>query len=72
MSPLFLVGYVIDAPAVLVPVLVGAFWRGELGKALLSYPAFFVLRLLNAGEVLKALWLELVMRRPLETYEKGH
>jgi poly-beta-1,6-N-acetyl-D-glucosamine synthase len=33
-SPLFLVGYVIDAPAVLVPVLVGARSRGEVGRAL--------------------------------------
>jgi cellulose synthase/poly-beta-1,6-N-acetylglucosamine synthase-like glycosyltransferase len=71
-SPLFLVGYVIDAPAVLVPVLVGARSRGEVGRALTSYPAFFVLRLLNAGIMLKAVFLELVMRRPLEVYEKGH
>lgn len=71
-SPFFLVGYVIDAPALLVPLLVGALPRGELGRAFLSYPAFFVLRLLNAGEMLKALWVELVMNRPLETYEKGH
>jgi cellulose synthase/poly-beta-1,6-N-acetylglucosamine synthase-like glycosyltransferase len=72
LSPLFLLGYVIDAPAVLVPVLVGALSRRELGRALLSYPAFFVLRMLNAGEMLRALWLELVVRRPLEVYEKGH
>jgi poly-beta-1,6-N-acetyl-D-glucosamine synthase len=72
LSPLFLLGYVIDAPAVLVPVLAGASSRRELGRALLSYPAFFVVRVLNAGEMLKALWLELVMRRPLEVYEKGH
>jgi cellulose synthase/poly-beta-1,6-N-acetylglucosamine synthase-like glycosyltransferase len=72
LGPLFLLGYVIDAPAVLVPVLVGALARRELGRALLSYPAFFVLRMLNAGEMLKALWLELVVRRPLEVYEKGH
>jgi biofilm PGA synthesis N-glycosyltransferase PgaC len=72
LSPLFLLGYVIDAPAVLVPVLVGAYSRRELGRALLSYPAFFVVRVLNAGEMLKALWLELVVRRPLRVYEKGH
>jgi poly-beta-1,6-N-acetyl-D-glucosamine synthase len=71
-SPMFLVGYVIDAPAVLVPVLFGAVSRQEVGRALLSYPAFFVLRLLNAGEMLKAIWLELVVRRPLKVYEKGH
>ncbi len=71
-NPMFLVGYVIDAPAVLVPVLFGAVSRREVGRALLSYPAFFVLRLLNAGEMLKAIWLELVVRRPLKVYEKGH
>ncbi len=71
-SPVFLVGYVIDAPAVLVPVLFGAFSRREVGRALLSYLAFFVLRLLNAGEMLRAIWLELVARRPLKVYEKGH
>jgi biofilm PGA synthesis N-glycosyltransferase PgaC len=71
-SPVFLVGYVIDAPAVLVPVLFGAASRREIPQALLSYPAFFVLRLLNAGEMLKAIFLELVLRRPLKVYEKGH
>jgi biofilm PGA synthesis N-glycosyltransferase PgaC len=71
-SPLFLIGYVIDAPAVLVPVLAGALRRGELGRALLSYPAFFVLRLLNAAMMLKAIFMELVLRRPFLVYEKGH
>ena len=71
-SPMFLAGYVIDAPAVLVPVLFGAVSRREVGRALVSYPAFFVLRLLNAGEMLKAIWLELVARRSLKVYEKGH
>jgi biofilm PGA synthesis N-glycosyltransferase PgaC len=71
-SPMFLVGYVIDAPAVLIPVLFGAVSRREVVRALLSYPAFFVLRLPNAGEMLKAIWLELVARRSLKVYEKGH
>ncbi len=71
-SPLFLIGYVIDAPAVLVPVLAGALRRGEPGRALLSYPAFFVLRLLNAAMMLKAIFMELVLRRPFLVYEKGH
>ncbi|WP_219975963.1 glycosyltransferase family 2 protein [Rubrobacter xylanophilus] len=72
LSPLFLIGYVIDAPAVLVPVLAGACSRGEVLKAVVSYPAFFVLRLLNALIMLRAIWRELVVRRPLLTYEKGH
>ncbi|WP_162924708.1 glycosyltransferase family 2 protein [Rubrobacter indicoceani] len=71
-SPLFLIGYVIDAPAVLVPVLVGAAKRGEVGRALLSYPAFFVLRLVNSAIMFKAIVLELLLKRSLSVYEKGH
>lgn len=72
LSPLFLSGYIIDAPAVLIPMLVGAASRKEVGKALLSYPAFFVLRMVNGVMMLKALWLELVVRKTLSVYEKGH
>lgn len=72
LSRMFLAAYVIDAPAVLVPVLVGACARGEVGRALASYPAFFVLRMLNALMMLAAIWTELVRRKPLRTYEKGH
>lgn len=71
-SPLFFLGYLIDIPAVMVPVIYKAARRGELLKALLSLPAFFVLRVVNAVYMLKALWMELVMRRPLKQYEKGH
>ncbi|MGI8648849.1 MAG: glycosyltransferase family 2 protein [Rubrobacter sp.] len=71
-SPLFLIGYVIDAPAVLVPVLVGATKRGEVGRALLSYPAFFVLRLVNSAIMFKAIVSELLLKRSLSVYEKGH
>jgi poly-beta-1,6-N-acetyl-D-glucosamine synthase len=39
---------------------------------LVSVPSFFVLRFVNAAFLLRALWLELVMRRPLRVYEKGH
>ncbi|AHY47607.1 Hypothetical Protein RradSPS_2324 [Rubrobacter radiotolerans] len=56
----------------LVPVLVGAVRRGEVGKALLSYPAFFVLRLLNSAVMFKAIVLELLLGRSFSTYEKGH
>jgi poly-beta-1,6-N-acetyl-D-glucosamine synthase len=72
LSPYWLIGWVIDAPALLVPVLFGALHRRELGRALLSCPAVFVLRMLNSVEFAKALWLELVMRRPLKVFEKGH
>ena len=71
-NPWLLLGYVIDIPAVAVPVLVGAAKRRELRRALISLPAFFVLRTVNAMYFLKATWLELVMRRSFTTYEKGH
>jgi hypothetical protein len=31
-----------------------------------------VVRILNSVEFAKALWMELVMRRPLKVFEKGH
>lgn len=71
-DPRFLLGYAIDAPAMLLPVIVGAGKRREVRKALASYPAFYVLRLVNSWFMLKAMWLELVMRKPLLVYEKGH
>jgi cellulose synthase/poly-beta-1,6-N-acetylglucosamine synthase-like glycosyltransferase len=71
-SPIPLLGYVIDVPAVAVPVLVGAKQRGELRRALASLPAFFVLRTVNAVFFLRAAFLELVVRRSFNTYEKGH
>jgi cellulose synthase/poly-beta-1,6-N-acetylglucosamine synthase-like glycosyltransferase len=71
-SPWLLLGYVIDAPAVLVPVLVGAARRGEVRRALASVPAFFVLRTVNAFFFLRAAWAELLLGRSLRVYEKGH
>jgi biofilm PGA synthesis N-glycosyltransferase PgaC len=70
-NPWLLLGYVIDVPAIAVPVLVGAARRGEIRRALASLPAFFVLRTVNAVYFLRAAWLELVVRRPLTVYEKG-
>jgi biofilm PGA synthesis N-glycosyltransferase PgaC len=71
-NPWLLLGYVIDAPAVAVPVLAGAIPRGEGMKALASIPAFLVLRTVNALFFLRAIWMELVLRRSFRTYEKGH
>jgi len=70
-SPWVLLGYVIDAPAVLVPVVAGAVRRGELRRALASVPAFFVLRTVNALFFLRAVCAEL-LGRSLRVYEKGH
>ncbi len=71
-SPLFLLGYIIDLPMILVPTLVKAYGRGETGKALTSIPAFLVLRVVNSAIFLEALFKELVLKRTLTTYEKGH
>jgi biofilm PGA synthesis N-glycosyltransferase PgaC len=71
-SPYFVVGYVVDAPVLLVPVVAGAVRRRELGRALASLPAFFVLRIVNAVFVLQALWQVGVRNRPMRVYEKGH
>ena len=70
--PIFLLCYAIDLPAVAVPVLVKGYQRGEVGRVLASLPSFFVLRVVNAVFLLSAAWRELVMRKPLLVYEKGH
>jgi len=72
MSPIFLLGYVLDAPAILVPVLFAAFQRKQLRRAMASLPAFFVLRIVNGLFLLEALWNEFLAGRPLLVYEKGH
>lgn len=71
-NPLFLLGYIIDIPAVALPVLLQAARRGEAIKALASLPSFFALRTLNGFFILEALWSEVVLRKPLLIYEKGH
>jgi len=71
-TPWLLIGYLIDAPAVAIPVLVGAVPRGETRRALASLPSFFVLRTLNAVFFLRAVWSELVMGHGFHRYEKGH
>jgi poly-beta-1,6-N-acetyl-D-glucosamine synthase len=67
-----LLGYALDIPAILVPVLVGAAPRREIGRALASIPGFFVLRILNTIYFIEAIWSEVIRRRPLLVYEKGH
>jgi cellulose synthase/poly-beta-1,6-N-acetylglucosamine synthase-like glycosyltransferase len=71
-DPLILAAYLVDAPVVLVPVMWHAVSRGETSKAIASLPSFFVLRLVNAVFMLRAIWHEVVLRRPLLVYEKGH
>jgi cellulose synthase/poly-beta-1,6-N-acetylglucosamine synthase-like glycosyltransferase len=71
-SPLFLLGYLVDWPAVAVPAMWTAAKRGELGLAVASLPGFFALRFVNAVHVLRAVWSEWVRGRTLAVYEKGH
>jgi biofilm PGA synthesis N-glycosyltransferase PgaC len=71
-SPWVLLGYIIDAPVLLVAVLPEAIRRREVGRALASIPAFFVLRLVNAVFFLRAACAELLLGRSFRTYEKGH
>ena len=71
-NPWLLLGYLIDVPALLVPLMVGAVPRREVGRALASLPAFFVLRLVNGLFFLRAIWFEVVLGRSLLVYEKGH
>jgi hypothetical protein len=71
-NPLVLLVYLVDVPATLVPVLVAARRRGEVRRAVASLPAFFELRMVNGFFMLEALWTEVVLRRPLLVYEKGH
>ena len=71
-NPWLLLGYVIDVPAILVPVLAGAAPRREVGRALASVPAFLLLRTVNAVFFLSAVWKEWIVGRSFRTYEKGH
>lgn len=71
-NPYILLGYIIDIPAIVVPVLVGAIPRREAGRALVSIPCFFILRTVNAIFFLAAIWGEVVRGRKLLAYEKGH
>ncbi len=71
-NPYLLLGYVIDVPAIVIPVMAGALQRNESCRALVSVPSFFVLRTVNAVFFLRAVWAEVVRGRRLQTYEKGH
>lgn len=67
----FALGYVIDFPVVAIPVLVGAWRRAEIKRAIVSLPCYFALRLANCWFLLRALLAEAGGRR-LSVYEKGH
>jgi len=71
-SPFFLIGYAIDIPCIAIPVLYKAIPRGETLRALASLPSFFILRFVNAFYLFEAIWTEIVLRKSLKVYEKGH
>jgi biofilm PGA synthesis N-glycosyltransferase PgaC len=71
-EPWPLLGYVLDLPALLVPVVAGARPRREVRRALASFPGFIVLRFLNTLLFLEAVWSEVIRGRKFVTYEKGH
>ena len=70
-SPWYALGYVIDLPVVAIPVLVGAWRRGETWLAVTSLPCYFALRLANCWFMLRAA-LDEARGHRLATYEKGH
>ncbi len=71
-NPLFLIGYIIDIPAILIPTLTVAIKRKEVFKVLSSIPAFFVLRTVNGIFMLEAIFSEWILRKSFKVYEKGH
>jgi cellulose synthase/poly-beta-1,6-N-acetylglucosamine synthase-like glycosyltransferase len=71
-GPWALLGLVIDLPAVAVPVLNEGRRRREFWKALLSLPSFFLLRLVNAYQMLRAVVMEICFGQKFAVYEKGH
>jgi biofilm PGA synthesis N-glycosyltransferase PgaC len=71
-TPWLGLAYFIDAPAILVPLLIGAIPRREIGRTLASLPSFFLLRLVNGFYFLEAVWSEWLLRRSFRIYVKGH
>lgn len=71
-NPLFLIGYFIDIPAILIPTLTVAVKRKEVWKVITSIPAFFVLRTVNGIFMLEAIFSEWVLKKSFKVYEKGH
>jgi cellulose synthase/poly-beta-1,6-N-acetylglucosamine synthase-like glycosyltransferase len=71
-TPLFALGYFIDAPVMLFPALVAAWRRGEVGKFYMSIPSYFIMRFVNSLFVLEAFWTEMIVRRRLTEFVKGH
>lgn len=71
-NPFVLLAYAFDIPIIVLPVLMAARRRGEMRLALASIPSFLVLRTVNSVFLFEALWSELVMKRRLNVFQKGH
>jgi biofilm PGA synthesis N-glycosyltransferase PgaC len=71
-NPFVLLAYAFDLPIIVLPVLLAAYRRKETGLALASIPSFLLMRTVNSFFLFEALWSELVLRRPLKVFEKGH
>lgn len=71
-SPYLLLLFIIDAPIVFIPVFLMGLKRKELIKVISSFPSFFVLRIVNAVFIMEAYWTELILKKRLTQYEKGH
>lgn len=71
-NPFVLLAYGFDLPIIVLPVLMAARRRGEMRLALASIPSFLVLRTVNSFFLFEALWSELIMKRRLKVFEKGH
>ena len=71
-SPWALAIYLIDLPVIAGPILLEGWRAGTMRSALLSIPAFFVLRLVNSVYFVRAAVSELLLGRRLAVYEKGH
>jgi poly-beta-1,6-N-acetyl-D-glucosamine synthase len=71
-NPIFLLAYIIDAPAIFVPVIFKGIERREVKNTILSFPSFFVLRFVNCYFLLEAFASEIIFKKRLLTYEKGH
>lgn len=70
--PLFVLGYFLDLPTIMVPVLIMAHQRGETRRALACLPAFWCMRFVNSIYIVRAFWNEFIVNRSLHTFEKGH
>ncbi|OGK24210.1 hypothetical protein A3A46_01920 [Candidatus Roizmanbacteria bacterium RIFCSPLOWO2_01_FULL_37_13] len=71
-SPYLLLLFIIDAPIVFIPVFLRGLKRKELLKVVFSFPSFFILRIVNAIFIMEAYWTEIILKKRLTQYEKGH